>query len=162
MQSNMVPPLTYSPFPLNDLGNLLALLELLCNGGDPLDAPTPWIWPTWQKLVLSDSVLWEETANLNDTGMLVNERNLARAFVQAYHASGDTRDKRVKFADELSEGDIYKGRQWLMSWWRRQWVGDFEHLAHTIKDVLEKGGILSNKATLVSPSRTAYIVHPRE
>lgn len=138
----MKPLLTFLPYPTSDLGNLLALLELARVGGDPIDNPTPWAWETWQKIAMCTRAPWLPTATLQETGMSKDERDYSRVFVASYHATGDSREDRVRFATELSEGDAYKGRIHLTLWWRRAWDGESGFLERTILYALQEAGIM--------------------
>lgn len=139
----MSPPLTYSSFPNTNLGNLLALLELARDGGDPTDNPTPWAWSSWRQILGYEFAPWQPAATLENSGMLDDAREYSRAFVVAYHASGETFEERVGFATGLSEGDLFKGREWLTTWWREQWYGCVHGVDEAVNNVLTKAGILT-------------------
>ena len=139
----MSPPLTYSSFPNTNHSNVLALLELARDGGDPTDNPTPWAWSSWRQILGYEFAPWQPAATLENSGMLDDAREYSRAFVVAYHASGETFEERVGFATGLSEGDLFKGREWLTTWWREQWYGCVHGVDEAVNNVLTKAGILT-------------------
>ncbi|KAI1788516.1 hypothetical protein LXA43DRAFT_1063500 [Ganoderma leucocontextum] len=158
----MLPTLTFSPFPISPLGNLLALLELARDGGDPIDHPTPWAWTPWRKTLLCDYAPWQTDATLHGTGMYDNDRAYSRAFVVAYHTSGEERDDRVRFATELSEGDPYKGRERLTSWWRRRWNGPILPLDSSVIHIMCNAGFLKQAIRSPTDLDVALITRPCE
>ena len=139
----MSPPLTYSSFPNTNLGNVLALLELARDGGDPTNDPTPWGWSSWRQLLGTEFAPWQRTATLDNSGMLDLGSEYSRAFVVAYNASGETFKERLGFATDLTEGELFKGREWLTTWWRRQWYDYVHGIDQTVNDVMTKAGILT-------------------
>ncbi|PIL28523.1 hypothetical protein GSI_08561 [Ganoderma sinense ZZ0214-1] len=144
-------PSAESPFPDSHLGSLLALLELGRVGDDPIDKPTPWAWGAWRNGLRSEYAPWQLNATRENTHMFDHARHHSRLFVIAYHASGRNLQDRVRFARDLTEGDgdLYKGREWLTSWWTCQRYGDIMNLDDRINDILTQNGVLTSVRSVV-------------
>ena len=129
---------------------LLALLELSSADGDPVENPSPWSWPKWQKVQLAIEVPgsppWTSSATLEDTGLQQRERDYCREFVVAYHAAGDTSAARRIFAMSLEEGPAYKGLCHL-GWW----CGTFQpRLEAEVDRILKKAHMITGGAQTVA------------
>ena len=154
-----MPRLTsYSPFPDTNLGNMLALLELAGDGDDPLDQPTPWAWTTWRETLRSDHAPWQNDATEDSTGIPDDGRTHTREFFTAYRVAGEAVQERVRFALDLSEGHLYKGREWLTWWWRRQWYSVQPNVDEKINEILIEAGILTASRS-VSGKRSVLHCH---
>nr|VWO98592.1 NADPH oxidase B (Superoxide-generating NADPH oxidase heavy chain subunit A) [Ganoderma boninense] len=138
----MLPPVDESPFPQSNLGSLLALLELARVGNDPIDEPTPWVWEAWRKVIACEYAPWQAGATRKNTHLFDDARGHGRRFVIAYHAAGSHVVARVRFATDLTEGELYKGREWLTSWWRWQRYGDLINLDDKINAIFIKAGVI--------------------